>query len=72
MSSLNTDSERAISNRAVEIHGGTQLTAIVGGLGLGYTAHELTKHSEVASVDVVEFLQPVIDWLFFAMDPQAN
>jgi len=62
MSSFNTDSERALSNRAVEIHGGTGLRTIVGGLGLGYTAVELLKHDHVASVDVVEFLQPVIDW----------
>ena len=35
MSSYNTDSERAISNRSVEIHGGSNLKALVGGLGLG-------------------------------------
>ncbi|MEO1983235.1 MAG: hypothetical protein ABGZ24_22210, partial [Fuerstiella sp.] len=30
MSSYNTDSERAISNRSIEIHGSSNLTALVG------------------------------------------
>ena len=34
MSSYNTDSERAISNRSAEIHGGSNLKALVGGFGL--------------------------------------
>lgn len=72
MSSYNTDSERALSNRAVEIHGGKQLTSLVGGLGLGYTAAELTKHANVASVDVVEYLQQVIDWLHEGLVPLSN
>lgn len=62
MSSYNTDSERAISNRSIEIHGGQNLQALVGGLGLGYTAYELLRHPSVRAVEVVEFLQPVIDW----------
>lgn len=63
MSSYNTDSERAISNRAIEIHGGDELRVLVGGLGLGYTARELLRHENVASVEVVEFLPEVIAWL---------
>jgi spermidine synthase len=63
MSSYNTDSERAISNRSIEIHGGRDLKALVGGLGLGYTTRELLSHDHVASVEVVEFLPQVIDWL---------
>ena len=63
MSSYNTDSERAISNRSVQIHGGRQLKTLVGGLGLGYTARELVDHPQVASVEVVEYLPEVIDWL---------
>jgi spermidine synthase len=63
MSSYNTDSERAISNRSVEIHGGRKLSALVGGLGLGYTARELLAHEHIASVEVVEYLPQVIDWL---------
>ncbi len=63
MSSFNTDSERALSNRAVEIHGGRNLRALVGGLGLGYTAAELLNHDRVASVEVIEYLPAVIAWL---------
>lgn len=72
MSSYNTDSERAISNRSVEIHDGSQLTALVGGLGLGYTARELLCNSNVASVEVVEFLPPVIDWLRDGLVPLSD
>lgn len=63
MSSYNTDSERAISNRSVEIHGGSGLKTLVGGFGLGYTAWELLQHSNVATVEVVEYLPQVLDWL---------
>lgn len=63
MSSYNTDSERAIANRSIEIHGGSNLKVLVGGLGLGYTARELLGHANVAAVEVVEFLPQVIAWL---------
>ena len=69
MSSYNTDSERAISNRSIEIHGGRNLQALVGGLGLGYTARELLIHDNVASVEVVEFLPQVIEWLRSGLVP---
>ena len=72
MSSYNTDSERVISNRSVEIHGGQQLKTLVGGLGLGYTARELSSDSKVASVEVVEFLTPVIDWLRDGLVPLSE
>jgi len=72
MSSYNTDSERAISRRSVEIHGGSQLKALVGGLGLGYTARELLYDSNVASVEVVEFLPPVINWLRDGLVPLSD
>ena len=63
MSSYNTDSEREISNRSVEIHGGKHLKALVGGFGLGYTARELLNDDRIASVEVVEYLPQVLDWL---------
>ncbi|QDV11107.1 spermidine synthase [Rosistilla oblonga] len=72
MSSLNTDSERQISNRAVEIHGGPNLKTLVGGLGLGYTAQELLKHENVASVDVIEYLPQVVDWLRQGLVPLSS
>jgi spermidine synthase len=63
MSSYNTVSERALSQLALEMHAGTKLRVLVGGLGLGYTAHAALASSRVAKVDVVEFLPQVIDWL---------
>ncbi len=69
MSSYNTDSERAISNRSVEIHGGSGLNALVGGFGLGYTAWELLQHCNVATVEVVEYLPQVLDWLSEGLIP---
>ncbi|MGZ5022195.1 MAG: spermidine synthase [Chthoniobacterales bacterium] len=35
---------------------------VVGGLGLGYTARAALEHGEVASLLVIDALQPVIDW----------
>jgi len=72
MSSYNTDSERAISNRSIEIHGGHELNALVGGLGLGYTAAELLRHRHVASVEVIEFLPQVIEWLQQGLVPLSS
>ena len=72
MSSFNTDSERAISNHSIELHGGSDLKALVGGLGLGYTAYELLKHANVAQVEVVEFLSPVIDWMRDGLIPLSK
>ena len=63
MSSLYTDSERALSRTALEMHSGKDLRVLVGGLGLGYTAREALLSDRVASVEVVELLPQVIDWL---------
>jgi spermidine synthase len=71
MSSYNTDSERAISNQSIEIHGGGQLKTLVGGFGLGYTAWELLRHANVATVEVIEYLPQVLDWLQAELIPLA-
>jgi spermidine synthase len=63
MSSYNTASERALSTLALEMHAGSELRVLVGGLGLGYTAHAALTSPRVAHVEVVEFLPQVIDWL---------
>ncbi len=63
MSSYNTASERALAHIALDIHTGTELRVLVGGLGLGYTAHAVLASSRVAAVEVVEFLPQVVDWL---------
>ena len=63
MSSANTASERALADRAVALHGGSELSVLVGGLGLGYTAHAVLASPRVARLEVVEYLEPVIGWL---------
>ena len=63
MSSLYTDSERALARTAMQMHAGADLRVLVGGLGLGYTAREALLSERVAGVEVVELLPPVIDWL---------
>lgn len=72
MSSYNTDSERAIANRSIEIHGGCKMKTLVGGFGLGYTAWELLQHASVASVEVVEYLPQVLDWLRKGLIPLST
>jgi spermidine synthase len=72
MSSLNTLSERELSRRALEFHGGSGLSVLVGGLGLGYTAHEAISSSKVDRVDVVEMLPQVISWLERGLYPLAE
>lgn len=63
MSSLYTDSERALARTALQMHAGTDLRVLVGGLGLGYTAQEALLSDRVTEVEVVELLPQVISWL---------
>jgi spermidine synthase len=72
MSSYNTASERALSTIAVEMHGGSELKVLVGGLGLGYTAEAALAYPQVATVEVVEFLPEVIDWFARDLVPLAT
>ena len=71
MSSYHTDSERALSTRALEVHPGDELRTLVGGLGLGYTASELLRSARVARVDVIEFLPQVIEWVREGLVPES-
>ncbi len=71
MSSFNTLSERELSNGALELHAGDGLKVLVGGLGLGYTAHEVLKSDRVANVEVVEYLPQVIEWMERGLFPLA-
>jgi spermidine synthase len=63
MSSHNTVSERALADVAVRMHAGTRLRVLVGGLGLGYTAHAALASPRVYHVEVVELFPQVIGWL---------
>jgi len=62
MSSLFTASEIALARLGLAGLAGPDLNVVVGGLGLGYTAQAVLEHKTVASLIVVEALQPVIGW----------
>lgn len=72
MSSLLTASEEALARHAVARHAGRALDVLVGGLGLGYTAHAALASDRVARVEVVELLPQVIDWLARGLVPLAD
>ena len=72
MSSLYTDSERALAQTALQMHSGNDLQVLVGGLGLGYTAREAVLSQRVARVEVVELLPQVIDWLGRGLVPLSS
>lgn len=63
MSSYHTESECALAELGLRVHGGSGLRVLIGGLGLGYTAEAALESERVAHVEVVEFLRPVMDWL---------
>jgi spermidine synthase len=69
MSSAVTVSERELATRAIAMHGGDQLDVFVGGLGLGYTAKAALDSDRVASVEVGELVQGIIDWVARGLIP---
>ncbi|MEX2473579.1 spermidine synthase [Marinobacter sp.] len=62
MSSMFVDAEVALSDIGLGETEGDNLSVVVGGLGLGYTAVAALKHARVAELLVVEYLEPVIGW----------
>ena len=72
MSSLYTDSERALARTALEMHEGENLKVLVGGLGLGYTAREALLSKRVGSLEVIELLPEVVDWLEGGLLPLSS
>lgn len=62
MTSAFTASEIALARLGIAACEGDALDVVVGGLGLGYTAQEVLAAPRVRSLDVIEYLQPVIDW----------
>ena len=62
MSSLFTASEIALARLGLAALDGDNLSVVVGGLGLGYTAQAVLEHDKVGALIVVEALEPVIDW----------
>ena len=72
MSSLYTKSECELARTAIEMHTGSELQVLVGGLGLGYTAHEALKSQRVANVNVIELLPQVVGWLKDGLVPLSS
>jgi spermidine synthase len=72
MSSYLTASERALSDIALQMHSGSNLRVLVGGLGLGYTAHAALNCDRVSHCEVIEFLPQVIDWLRQGLVPLSD
>jgi spermidine synthase len=72
MSSLNTESEIALATLAIEWHAGSDLRVLVGGLGLGYTAHAALASERVAALRVVEALPAVVAWVAEGKIPLAS
>lgn len=69
MSSVVTVSECALATRAIEMHGGTDLDVMIGGLGLGYTSKAALDSDRVARVEVVELIQGIIGWFANGLMP---
>ena len=62
MSSLVTDSERALATLALGPRAGAPTRVLVGGLGLGFTAAEALATPGVTEVEVVDLLPQVLRW----------
>ncbi|MHC5796643.1 spermine/spermidine synthase domain-containing protein [Lacisediminihabitans sp. FW035] len=62
MSSLFTVAEEELATLGLAAVDGTDLTVMVGGLGLGYTAVAALADSRVRAMTVIDTLPAVIDW----------
>ncbi len=62
MDTLETTSERALAEAALALADDPR-NVLVGGLGLGFTMHEVLADTRVASCTVVEIEQSVVDWM---------
>lgn len=62
MSSLFHAAEEALADLGLAAAVSDPLDVVVGGLGLGYTAAAALKCPRLASLHVVDFLEPVIRW----------
>ena len=62
MSSLFTVAEEELSRLGLEAAAGDELTVLVGGLGLGYTAIAALRDPRVTAMTVIDTMPAVIDW----------
>ena len=72
MSSYITVSERALAEEALARHTGSDLSVLVGGLGLGYTANAALQSPRVRRVEVIEFLPEVVGFLRHGLVPLSR
>ncbi|MFL6059680.1 MAG: spermidine synthase [Marmoricola sp.] len=62
MDTLETTTERALANRALAL-GPEVSSVLVGGLGLGFTMHEVLADPRVTSCTVVELEEALVGWM---------
>ncbi len=62
MDTVETSTERALASAALELVDEPR-AVVVGGLGLGYTMHEVLADSRVEKCAVVEIEQALVDWM---------
>jgi spermidine synthase len=62
MDTVETTTERALANAALALVEDPR-TVLVGGLGLGFTMHEVLADPRVEACTVVELEQVVVDWM---------
>jgi spermidine synthase len=62
MDTLETSTERALAGAALELVDEPR-AVVVGGLGLGFTMHEVLADSRVEKCAVVEIEQSLVDWM---------
>lgn len=62
MSSLFTVAEIELARLGLAALDNTSLDVVVGGLGLGYTAHAVLEDSRVRTLIIIEALPEVIEW----------
>ena len=62
MDTLETTTERALAHAALDLVEHPR-RVLVGGLGLGFTMHEVLADSRVETCTVVEIEQAVVDWM---------
>ena len=72
MSSYNTVSERALADEALARHQGHDLSVLVCGLGLGYTAAEVLKSARIKRVEVIELFPAVVGFLREGLVPLSS
>ena len=62
MDTLETSTERALASAALAVVENPR-AVVVGGLGLGFTMHEVLADSRVEKRAVVELEQSLVDWM---------